>query len=195
MTQGFDTFILDRMVNAVEMVRQRLSRATAALRAANVPHAVAGGNAVGAWVSTVDPGAIRFTPDVDILMRRADLSSATSALEADGFVYRHSAGLDIFLDGPTGRARDAVHIIFATEKVKSHEIMANPDVIDSQWMGEFQALSLPALVQIKLTAFRDKDRTHLRDMIDVGLIDATWPARFPAELGQRLQGLLDTPGG
>jgi len=48
---------------------------------------------------------------------------------------------------------------------------------------------------MKLIAWRDKDRTHLRDMIGVGLIDATWPARFAAPLGERLQQLLDNPNG
>jgi hypothetical protein len=67
--------------------------------------------------------------------------------------------------------------------------------LDSEQGKDYRVLSLPALVQIKLTAFRDKDRTHLRDLIDVGLIDATWPAKFPAQLGERLQLLLDTPGG
>lgn len=38
-------------------------------------------------------------------------------------------------------------------------------------------------------------RTHLRDLIDVGLIDSHWPARLPAELRDRLQLLLDTPEG
>jgi hypothetical protein len=56
-------------------------------------------------------------------------------------------------------------------------------------------LDLEALVRIKLTAFRDKDRTHLRDLIEVGLIDATWCPRFPDELAARLRGLIDTPGG
>jgi hypothetical protein len=50
-------------------------------------------------------------------------------------------------------------------------------------------------VRVKLTALRDKDRTHLRDLIDVGLIDHTWPAKLPPELGKRLQQLLDTPEG
>jgi hypothetical protein len=36
---------------------------------------------------------------------------------------------------------------------------------------------------------------HLLDMIGVGLIDDTWPARFPAELAERLQQLLDDPDG
>jgi hypothetical protein len=48
---------------------------------------------------------------------------------------------------------------------------------------------------MKLTSFRDKDRTHLRDLIDVGLVDASWPARLPDELASRLQALLDTPEG
>jgi hypothetical protein len=48
---------------------------------------------------------------------------------------------------------------------------------------------------MKLTSFRDKDKTHLRDMLDIGLIDATWPARYPPELAGRLQHLIDTPDG
>jgi hypothetical protein len=48
---------------------------------------------------------------------------------------------------------------------------------------------------MKLTAFRDKDRTHLRDLIEVGLVDGTWLERVPSELGARLQILFDTPEG
>jgi len=48
---------------------------------------------------------------------------------------------------------------------------------------------------MKLTSFRDKDRTHLRDMISVKLIDATWPSRFQPGLAYRLQQLLDDPDG
>jgi hypothetical protein len=51
------------------------------------------------------------------------------------------------------------------------------------------------LVRMKLIAFRLKDRVHLLDLIGVGLIDASWPARFPPELGSRLQELLDNPEG
>jgi hypothetical protein len=48
---------------------------------------------------------------------------------------------------------------------------------------------------MKLTSYRLKDRVHILDMIGVGLIDATWPARFPPALGARLQQLLDDPNG
>ena len=48
---------------------------------------------------------------------------------------------------------------------------------------------------MKLIAWRDKDRTHLRDLIEVGLIDGTWPGRLPPPLAARLQSLLDNPNG
>ena len=45
------------MIQAVEAVRERALRATAALAAAGVPYAVIGGNAVAAWVARVDRAA------------------------------------------------------------------------------------------------------------------------------------------
>ena len=58
-----------------------------------------------------------------------------------------------------------------------------------------EIMPLEPLVEMKLNSFRDKDRTHLRDLIGIELIDASWPARFPPELGSRLQRLLDDPDG
>jgi len=191
----FPAVSLDRMVSAVEKVRDRLRRSTAALGRAGIPYAVIGGNAVASWVSRVDEAAVRNTQDVDLLLRRSDLDAARVALEAEGFIYRHVASIDMFLDGPSAKARDAVHIVFAGERVKPDDATATPDVAESEDAGPFQLLALPALVQIKLTAYRDKDRTHLRDFIDVGLIDQTWPGRYPEPLASRLQHLLDTPGG
>jgi hypothetical protein len=187
-------FSLDRMVRAVEKVRERLLRATNALEKAQVPYAVVGGNAVAAWVSRVDESAVRNTQDVDILVRRADLEEVKTVLEHVGFHYRHVRGVDLFLDGENARARDAVHIIFSGEKVRAEEALPNPDVTDCESAGPYKILSLRALVQIKLTAFRDKDRTHLRDLLDVGLIDSAWEQHYPPELAARLRQLIDTPG-
>lgn len=186
---------LDRWERAVEKVRNRLLRATGALEQAGIPYAVVGGNAVMAWVEQVDESAVRATQDVDLALRREDLERATAALESAGFVYRHSAGITMFLDGPDAKARDAVHVIFSGEKVRMEYAAAVPDVADVTSFGAYRVLNLEALVRMKLTSFRDKDRTHLRDMLDVGLIDATWPARFSPELAARLQHLLDTPEG
>jgi hypothetical protein len=185
----------ERMIGAVEKVRDRLLRATAALEKAGVPYAVVGGNAVAAWVSRVDEAAVRNTQDVDILLRRTDLEAAKQALAAAGFIYRHSSNIDIFLDGPGAKARDAVHIVFATEKVRQEYLVPTPDVVDTEQAEKFQVLSLPALVTMKLTSYRRKDQMHLLDMISVGLIDATWPTRFATPLAERLQSLLDDPDG
>src|SRR5436190_11984173 len=119
-----DEALLERMVRAVEKVRDRLRRAVAALESAGVPYAVVGGHAVAAWVATIDEAAIRNTQDVDILLRRPDFPAASKALEAAGFVYRHAKSLDMFLDGPSAKARDAVHIIFAGERVRPDSRMA-----------------------------------------------------------------------
>ena len=188
-------FSFERAIGAVEKVRQRLLRATAALEAARVPYAVAGGNAVALWVSRVDEAAVRNTQDVDILLRRNDLAAARSALEKAGFIYREMTGMDVFLDGPGAKARNAVHIVFAREKVRPTEPVANPDVDESEEAEHFRILALQALVQIKLTAFRDKDKVHLRDLIEVGLIDESWVKRFPSMLGERLKQILETPLG
>ena len=63
----------ERMSNAVEKVQQRWLRAASALEKTGIHYAVAGGNAVAAWVSRVDEAAVRNTQDVDIILRRADL--------------------------------------------------------------------------------------------------------------------------
>ena len=183
------------MIRAVEKVRQRVLRTASALEKADIPYAVAGGNAVAAWVSRVDEAAVRNTQDVDILLRRADLEAAKIAMAEAGFIYRHAAGIDMFLDGPGAKARDAVHVVFAGEKVRREYTDPAPDVSQSEATESFRVLTLESMVRMKLTSFRDKDRMHLRDLLEVGLIDAAWTDRLPRELATRLQELLDTPDG
>ena len=185
----------ERMSNAVEKVRLRLMRAAHALALGSVPYAVAGGNAVAAWVSRVDEAAVRNTQDVDIVLRRVDLPAARTALEQAGFVYRHAAGMDMFLDGPAAKARDAVHVVFANEKVRPDYLTPAPDVSESEDAETFRLLALDALVCMKLTSFRDKDRVHVRDLMAVGLVDEAWLERVPGPLRSRLQELLDNPDG
>jgi hypothetical protein len=188
-----DETILDRMVNAVQKVRERLLRSATALNQSGVFYAVVGGNAVAAWVATVDPSAVRNTQDVDILLRRADLQAAANALQSAGFVHRHSKGIDMFLDGPDASARDAVHVVPAAERIRPEYTHTAPDVTESQHTGQFRLLDLAPLVKMKLTSFRRKDQVHLLDLLAVGLIDASWVPRLPVDLRTRLQQLLDTP--
>jgi hypothetical protein len=190
-----DEDLMERMVRAVEKVRDRLRRATRALEEAGIPYAVVGGNAVAAHVGRVDESAVRNTQDVDILLNRSDLEVAKSALSSAGFQFRHLKGIDEFLDGPAAKARDAVHILFAGERVRADDLAAAPEVAESEATSLHRVVALEPLVKMKLTSFRDKDRTHRRDMIDVGIIDETWLLRFDSELAARLKQLLDTPGG
>ena len=190
-----------RMAKGIEDVRDRLERAAAALARHGVDYAVVGGNAVAAWVSRVDESAVRNTRDVDILLRREDMARANEALAAAGFVHRRVASLgkgaamDVFLDGPNAKVRDAVHVLWAGEKATPDAIDSTPELHKTENAGSFDLVPLEDLVRMKLVSFRDKDRMHLRDMIAVGLVDASWPTRFRPELAGRLQSILDDPEG
>ncbi len=185
----------ERIERAVEKVKDRLRRVTNALNVANVPYAIVGGNAVQMWVAQVDESVVRNTRDVDIILKRSDLPAAIAALEAVGFIYRHAASVSMFLDGPNAKARDAVHVVFAGEKVRAEYAEPVPSVDEFTLINEVRTLDLEALVRMKLTSFRDKDRTHLRDMLSIDLIDESWPSRFSSTLAERLQQLIDDPDG
>ncbi len=88
-----------------------------------------------------------------------------------------------------------MHIVFAGEKVRSENSSVAPDVSESEETETFRLVTLDALVRMKLTAFRDKDRTHLRDLLEVGLIDASWCDRLPPPLALRLKELVENPEG
>lgn len=185
------------MVRAVERVKDQLVKATTALEAGGVPYAVIGGNAVAAWVAQVDEGAVRTTRDVDILIRRQDLEHAKAAMAAAGFEYAQVAGVDLFVEGPTGKPSQGVHLLFAGERVKGTDPLPTPPIDQAlQVQGvSYRVLALEALVRMKLIANRDKDRTHIRDLIGVGLIDPTWPDKYPPELAERLRQILANPDG
>ncbi|MBS0203714.1 MAG: nucleotidyltransferase family protein [Planctomycetes bacterium] len=188
-------FSWKRMIEAVEAVRERACRATAALQQAGIPYAIAGGNAVAAWVARVDRAAVRNTQDVDILVRRSDFDAVKAALEGAGFKYRQILGIECFLDGPNGKPRDSVHLLFAAEKVRPNYPAPSADVTDAVPAEQYQILSLESLVRMKLNSFRRKDQVHLLDMLEVGLIDRSWLAQLLPEHAARLQQLIDDPDG
>ena len=188
-------FSWQRMIEAVEAVRERALRATAALRAANIPYAVAGGNAVAAWVARVDRAAVRNTQDVDILVRRSDFDAVKIALEAVGFTHHELMGVDCFIDGPDGSPRNAVHLLYAGEKVRPQYATPSAEVTEIEHAEEYDVLTLEALVRMKLNSFRRKDQMHLLDFISIGLVDATWIPKLLPEHAARLQQLIDDPDG
>jgi hypothetical protein len=185
----------ERMIRAVEKVRERCDRTAKALEQAGVPYAVIGGNAVANWVASIDEGAVRNTRDVDILIRRADLEAAKAAMAAAGFEYAFTSGVHLFVEPPHGKPSEGVHLLFAAEKVKPTDPVPAPEMSESERGAAFQVLNLEALVRMKLVAFRLKDQVHLQDMVRLGLIEATWPDRFPEVLADRLRQILANPDG
>jgi hypothetical protein len=183
-------FSWERMIAAVDAVRERASRASAALNQSGIPNVIVGGNAVAAWVARVDIEAVRNTKDVDILLRRADFPRAVASLQSVGFVHHNVADVDVFLDGPLGSVRSGIHVLYAEEKVRANDLLPMPDVTESEPGPEFLVPTLDALVRMKLTSFRLKDKVHLLDLLEVGLIDESWCGRVPAELAERLREII-----
>jgi hypothetical protein len=194
MATGLGPFSLERMVRAVEKVRERLLRAAGALEAAGVPYAVVGGNAVAAFVARVDEAAVRNTPNVDILTQREDWLDSIAALGKVGFVPQPGDPA-CFLDGTDGKPRDRVRLLFAGERFRATDLLPHPGIPEAETSGPYRVLQLRSLVQTKLVGFRIIDRVHLRDLMGVGLIDVSWVQHYPPELAARLQALIDDPNG
>jgi hypothetical protein len=129
---------------------------------------------------------------VDVLVRREDLQRIITVLQSVGFVHQTVAGIDVFLDGPDGSIRSAIHIVFAGEKVRANYLLPAPDVAESEAGPEFKVAALDALVRMKLTSFRLQDKVHLLDLLDVGLIDDSWSERLPDQLASRLKELFES---
>jgi hypothetical protein len=126
---------------------------------------------------------------------RERLLRSTAALNQAGVPYAVAGGHAVASwvatvdEGAVRNTRD-VDLL-----VRREDPPASPDIVTADDPAGFRVLTFESLVRMKLLSNRDKDRTHVRDMISVGLIDRTWIARLPAVLAERLQAILDTPEG
>jgi hypothetical protein len=177
------------------MAMDRLNRITNALFKMGVPYALVGGQAVIVWMATKDPAGVRTTKGVDILIDRHDLPYATRAALSVGLEYLEVHGVGMFLQPSHPDARHGVCLVWADEKVRAGDPLPTPTIDERQELEPGKSVvTLAGLVRMKLTANRDKDRVHLRDMIDVGLIDRSMLAGLPAVLAERLDALLTEAG-
>jgi hypothetical protein len=180
---------------AMDDVSARMERICTALAERGVPFALVGGQAVVLWVSTRDPAAVRTTKDVDILLDRGDLPRARAAALAVGMDYFELLGVGMFLERDDPNPRHGVHLVWAGEKVRPDYELPSPPIDQRQELSPgLPVVSLPGLVRMKLLSNRDRDRVHLTDMIEVGLVGREMLEGLTPELARRLEGLLSEAG-
>ena len=130
------------------------------------------------------------------------MEAIITVMAGGGFIHRSlsilggKGRIEMFLDGPGAKERDGVRLIFSGEKVNPESLEPSPDLEDIDAShSDFRLIDLEALLTMKLTSYRDKDRVHLRDMMEIGMLHESWLERVPASLRDRLQALLDDPEG
>jgi hypothetical protein len=185
----------ERYRMALEDVDRRLQRICGVLGEAKVPYALVGGQAVAIWVAQKVPAAVRTTKGVDIPLRRDDLPTAKAAARKAELDYCEILGVGMFLERNDPNPRKAVYLIWAGEKVRPEYPLPSPPVEERIAISTGRyVVDLPGLVRMKLLSYRGQDRVHLRDMIDVGLIDRSFFNDLPPELVARLDPLMTEAG-
>ena len=172
-----------------------LHKITDVLLSAEIPHELIGGLAVLVHVEEADPTHATLTRDVVLMVRRADLERIKKAAAKNGFCFRHAAGLDMLIYGQTQSAKNAVHLVFSGEKVRPNQATANPPIgPESKRIHGKEVMVIPVadLVRMKLSAFRDKDRVHIRSMDAAGLITSHMEKCLPKRLQTRLRRVRET---
>ena len=153
---------------------------------AGLEYRVVGGVATYLYVEEVEPDAGRLTKDVDIAVRRADLEKIAKAAESFGLKHRHVAGVDMLVRPDQPSARRAIHLVFAGEKVRPEDPEPVPELGMSRRIRELRLIPLASLIRMKLTSFRLKDQTHLKDLDEAGLITPEMETGLSPVLAERL---------
>jgi hypothetical protein len=177
---------------AKQLVRDRQAEIVAALCRSAIPVALSGSNATFAWISNVDPSAARQYRNIEFLVTRDDAESAILALMPVGLIAEVYADYILFRNGKTRHDRWADKALFFVGKDGRCKV-PSPDEIE--WLDGLPLVEKNRLVYLQLERWTLDDRVDIRDLIDVGIVDDTWPQRFPADLASRLQELIDDPDG
>jgi hypothetical protein len=181
----------DRLMGELE---QRMQRIVGALNSAGIRYAVIGGQAVIAWVSTVDPDAARTTKDIDLLVNERDVPAIAAAAQTVGLQYEFSYGIPMLVEKDNPSPKRGVHFLWAEQKVKEHDPHPTPSVEAAVVFEQTPFIVLSELIKLKLMANRDHDRAHIRDLIDVGLVGRAMLAQLPEDLATKLAWFLDDMG-
>jgi hypothetical protein len=170
----------------VDQLFDRMRQLHALLSATGVPYRIVGGMAVFLQVSERDPLRARLTADVDAAIDRRYLPEVIAAARKIGWIFRHTAGVDMLIDADQPRVRSAVHLLFLNEKVRPEYADAVPSSEAEMTTEGILVAPVVDLVRMKLTSYRLKDRVHIQDLDGVGLISTEIESQLPALLLDRL---------
>lgn len=179
---------LFRLINILDRIIDVITRA-------GISYELVGGLAVLIHVEAVDPANSVMTRDVDVMIERDDLERLKQVASEYGFHYRHSAGLDMLLYGEEKKAVNAVHLVFSGEKVRPAQATPNPSIAPEERNVHGRTvmiIRIVDLIRMKLSAFRDKDRVHIRSLDACGLITPGIEATLSPALLERLKYVRET---
>jgi hypothetical protein len=169
----------------LEQIFELASLVDKAFSTVGIDYRVVGGLATYLYVEEAQPDAGRLTRDIDIAVRRQDLDRIAQAVKPFGLEYRHVGGVDMLIRAGEP-ARRAVHLIFSGEKVRPHYSEPVPELGASRTIQGIRLIPLSDLIRMKLTSFRLKDQTHLKDLDEAGLITSEVEAALSPLLRERL---------
>ncbi len=166
-----------------------LHRIAGALKAEGIAYELVGGLAAFVHVEEASPEHATLTRDVDLMVKRGDLERIQEVAARNGFRFRHTAGVDMLIYGPTESARNAVHLVFEGERVRPAQVIPNPHiapVVKRVLDGDVMVIPVADLLRMKLSSYRLKDQVHVKAMDAAGLITAEVEAGLEGELARRL---------
>ena len=189
--EGVNTLFEERLFGLVGV----LHKITDTLNTQHIPHELIGGLAVLIYVEEANSEHTSLTRDVDLMVNRSDLDRIKETAGKDGFRFRHAAGVDMLIYGPTESARNAVHLVFSGEKVRPTQATPNPPIRpDLKRVHGKDVLVIPILdlIRMKLSSNRLKDQVHIKSMDAAGLITSDAEATLTPELAARLKHVRET---
>jgi hypothetical protein len=193
----FDPF--ERMLEAQRIIRDRQAAIVSVLNEARFPFALFASNATVVWIESVDPSAVRQYRNIEFLVNREDLRRINNALTPLGLIPEMKADHIQFRSEYNSRDRRNDRAYFASEQLNGIDVngiaVTLPTLDAVETVQGIPIVPLDKLVEFQLRRFKLDDKVDIRDMIDAGLVDESWPAKFPPELAARLQHILDTPDG
>jgi hypothetical protein len=165
---------VDQIFELAQVVEQLFS-------SAQLEYRIVGGLATYLYVVENESDAGRLTRDID------DLVKIVAAARNFGFEYRHFSGVDMLVRSDEPSVRRAVHLVFAGEKFRSDYLEPVPKLGPHQTVHGLKLIPLADLVRIKLTSFRIKDQTDIKDLDEAGFITLDIEDELSTPLRERLR--------